>query len=556
MLTSLSVRDLAVIERIDLEFGSGLTVLTGETGAGKSILLDALGLVTGRRADVAMVRPGADRALVTATFQVSRECDIAGVLRERGIDCDDAIIVRRQIRADGRSTAHVNDEAVGVALLAELGDHLVEIHGQHDQRGLLRPSAHRALVDAFGGHAKSCGNVRRTHADWRVERARLEGLEADEAGRNEAAETLARDLGDLENLDPGEDEEERLASLRTRLANSQKVAEALSAAAEAIEGENGADAGLTRANGALRRVADVAGCIVDEALGALDRALVEFAEASSALRRAADELEDDAGRLEEVEERLFALKSVARRHRTTVAGLVVVRERLEQELANLGTLEDDLESARQTEARLGKVFRDHCGTLTCLRREAARALDLQVMAELSPLHMENAVFETRLVPLAAGEWGTDGAETVRFAVVTNPGMPPGPLDRIASGGELSRFMLALKVAAQKGNRVETLIFDEIDTGIGGAVSDAVGERLWRLGTNAQVLVVTHAPQVAARADHHIHLTKEGAGRSVATRAGVLAGVQRQEELARMLAGAEVTEEARAAAASLLKAGAG
>ncbi len=556
MLTSLSVRDLAVIERIDLEFGCGLTVLTGETGAGKSILLDALGLVTGRRADVAMVRPGADRASVTATFQVSPESDIAGVLRERGIDCDDELIVRRQIRADGRSKAHVNDEAVGVALLAELGDHLVEVHGQHDQRGLLRPSAHRSLLDAFGDHAKACGNLRQSHADWRAERARLEVLEADEAGRNEAAEALARDLEELGGLDPGEDEEERLASLRTRLANSQKVAEALSTAAEAIEGENGADAGLARACGALRRVADVAGGIVDEALGALDRALVEAAEASSALMHAADELEDDAGRLEEVEERLFALKSSARRHRTTVAGLVEVRERLEQELANLGTLEDDLESARQTEARLGEAFRDHCGILAGLRREAARALDLQVVSELSPLHMKNAVFETRLVPLAAGKWGADGAEAVRFTVVTNPGMPPGPLDRIASGGELSRFMLALKVAAQKGNRVETLIFDEIDSGIGGAVSDAVGERLWRLGTSAQVLVVTHAPQVAARADHHIHLTKEGTGRSVATRAGVLVGAQRQEELARMLAGAEVTAEARAAAASLLKAGAG
>ena len=548
MLTSLKVRNLAVIERIDLEFGSGLTVLTGETGAGKSILLDALGLVTGRRADVSMVRPPADRASVTATFLAPRESGIAGILEARGIDCGDELIVRRLIRADGRSQVHVNDEAAGVALLAELGDRLVEVHGQHDQRGLLRPSAHRALLDLFGGHAEACGDVRRSHAAWRASRSRLETLEADESGRREAGVALARDVEELARLDPDEDEEHDLADLRERLVFGQKVAEALSTAIGALEGESGADAALRQAAGALKPVAGIAGGIVDDALGALDRALVESAEASTGLARAAAELENDAGRLEEVEERLFALRHVARRHMTTVAGLGEVRERLERELSDLESLGEELESAREDEKSLRGAFEEHCRTLTGLRRSAAQALDRQVMAELAPLHMEDAVFETRLEP---AEWGAEGAETVRFAVVTGPGMPPGPLDRIASGGELSRFMLALKVAGKAGNTAPTLVFDEIDTGVGGAVSDAVGERLHRLAQSAQVLVVTHAPQVAAHADHHVHLRKEGSGDSTATRARHLAERERREELARMLAGAEVTEEARAAAGSLL-----
>lgn len=549
MLTSLSVRNLAVIERIDLEFGDGLTVLTGETGAGKSILLDALGLVIGRRADISMIRPGAEKASVTATFRIGRESAIIGMLEERGIECDEELVVRRQVRVDGRSLAHANDEVIGVTLLREIGDHIVECHGQQDQRGLLRPATHRMLLDAFADNREAVDGVGQAFAAWQQAKQKLERLESDQAGRRETADTLAGDLRDLEILDPGEDEEDVLAATRTRLANSRKVAEAMDIAAAALAGERGVDDGLAAASAALVRVSEVAGGLVDDALGAVDRALVETAEASSALARAATGLEDEADRLDEIEERLFALKSAARRHRTTVAGLLEVRENLARDLAALEGLEAEVVAAREDEVRLLDVFRGACDVLGQRRRKAAHSLDAAVTAELAPLRMDHAVFATRLETREAAGWGADGAETVQFTVVTTPGAAPGPLGRIASGGELSRFMLALRVAGQGDEPAGTLIFDEIDSGVGGAVSDAIGERLRRLGQRTQVLVVTHAPQVAAHADHHILLSKDD---TAVAQARTLSGSDRREELARMLAGAHITEESRAAAASLLK----
>ncbi|MCE2519709.1 MAG: DNA repair protein RecN [Alphaproteobacteria bacterium] len=549
MLTSLSVRNLAVIERIDLEFGDGLTVLTGETGAGKSILLDALGLVIGRRADISMIRPGSERASVTATFRIGRESAVIGMLRQRGIECDEELVVRRQVRVDGRSLAHANDEVIGVTLLREIGDHIVECHGQQDQRGLLRPRTHRTLLDAFADNREAVDGVGQAFKAWQQARQKLERLEADQAGRREAADTLAGDLRDLEMLDPGADEEDTLTTARTRLANSRKVAEAMDVAAAALAGERGVDDGLATASAALERVRDVAGGLVDEAHGAVDRALVETAEASSALARAAAGLEDEADRLDEIEDRLFALKSAARRHRTTVAGLLEVRENLARDLAAMEGLEEEVVAAREDEARLVEVFRTACDVLGQRRRKAARSLDAAVTAELAPLRMDHAVFATRLETREIAGWGVDGAETVQFAVVTTPGAAPGPLGRIASGGELSRFMLALRVAGQGDEPAGTLIFDEIDSGVGGAVSDAIGERLRRLGQRTQVLVVTHAPQVAAHADHHILLSRDD---TAVAQARTLSGNDRREELARMLAGAHITEESRAAAASLLK----
>ncbi|MDE0044309.1 MAG: DNA repair protein RecN [bacterium] len=549
MLTSLSVRNLAVIERIDLEFGDGLTVLTGETGAGKSILLDALGLVIGRRADISMIRPGAEKASVTATFRICRESAIIGMLEERGIECDEELVVRRQVRVDGRSLAHANDEVIGVTLLREIGDHIVECHGQQDQRGLLRPATHRMLLDAFADNREAADGVGQAFAAWQQAKQKLERLESDQTGRRETADTLAGDLRDLEMLDPGEDEEDVLTATRTRLANSRNVAEAMDIAAEALAGERGVDEGLATSSAALVRVRDVAGGLVDDALGAVDRALVETAEASSALARAAAGLENEADRLDEIEERLFALKSAARRHRTTVAGLLEVRENLARDLAALEDLEAEVVAAREDEVRLRDVFWSACDVLGQRRRKAAHSLDAAVTAELAPLRMDHAAFATRLDARETDAWGADGAETVQFTVVTTPGAAPGPLGRIASGGELSRFMLALRVAGQGDEPAGTLIFDEIDSGVGGAVSDAIGDRLRRLGQRTQVLVVTHAPQVAAHADHHILLSRDD---TAVARARTLSGNDRREELARMLAGARITEESRAAAASLLK----
>ena len=549
MLTSLSVRNLAAIERIDLEFGDGLTVLTGETGAGKSILLDALGLAIGRRADISMIRPGADKASVTATFRIGKQSVAIAMLEERGIDGDGELVIRRQVRADGRSLAYANDELVGVTLLREIGDHIVECHGQQDQRGLLRPASHRMLLDAFADNGEAVVGVGQAFAAWQQATAALGSLESDQERRRQVADTLAADLRDLEALDPGKDEEEVLTATRTRLANSRRVAEAMDIAAAALAEEQGVDDRLATASAALVRVSDVAGGLVDDALGAVDRALVETAEASSALSRAAAGLEDEADRLDEIEERLFALKGAARRHQTTVAGLIEVREGLTRDLAAMENVAAQVAAARRDEARLLEVFRSACEELSYRRRAAARSLDAAVTAELVPLKMGHAVFATCLEAREQGAWDADGAETVQFTVVTTPGAAPGPLGRIASGGELSRFMLALRVAGQGDEPAATLIFDEIDSGVGGAVSDAIGDRLRRLGERTQVLVVTHAPQVAAHADRHILLSRDDAA---VARARTLSGEDRREELARMLAGPRVTEESRAAAASLLK----
>jgi DNA repair protein RecN (Recombination protein N) len=554
MLLSLSIRDLAVIERIDLEFGSGLTVLTGETGAGKSILLDALGLATGKRAESGLVRPGAERATVSATFSVPDTRAFWKLLKEHGLEASDELLVRRQVHADGRSRAFVNDEPVGVTLLAALGEHLVEVHGQHDQRGLMRPETHRQLLDAFGDHGKLRSKTATTFAAWRDARKALKAMMDDEAELRERHEVLARDVEELDRLEPRAEEDEELTTLRSRLANAQKIVEALTAANKALEDDDGVDARLRRATGELARIREVAAGSLDETIMALDRAVLEAAEVQEGIARAARDLDADAGRLEEVEERLFALRSAARRHQTTVDDLPRIHEELARQLADLGDQEGAITRLQQTVEKAETSFGKACDTLTKSRHKAADGLDKAVAAELEPLRMGKAVFETALMPLDDYDRGSDGVERVQFQVVTNPGAPPGPLNKIASGGELSRFMLALKVAAQKGGTSRTLVFDEIDAGIGGAVADAVGERLQGLGQHAQVMVVTHAPQVAARANRHVRLLKSGDDTSIATSASELSDDERREELARMLAGAVITDAARAAAESLLKTG--
>ena len=556
MLVSLGVRDLAVIERIHLDFREGLTVLTGETGAGKSILLDALGLAAGRRADATLVRPGCARASVAATFSVSGNAAARTLLKERGVDADGEIVVRRRIGADGRGRAFVNDEPVGVAFLADLGELLVEVHGQHDRRGLLKPETHRAILDAFGGHDAELRDTAVRYREWRDARRALDRAAVDEETLRERREALARDAGELETLAPEAGEDEALAGKRSRLSNAQKIAEALTAALAALGEGNGAEARLRRASGELARAREAAAGAVDEPLAALDRALLETNEASDGMARVGRELDADPGALERIEERLFALRAAARRHRVTVDELPGVRRRLAAELAALDDGEGSLERLRRTEAAAAEAFDEACARLSRRRSTAARELDRAVSAELGPLRMDKARFSTSFRPLAPDERRAEGAERASFQVVTVPGAPPGPLNRIASGGELSRFMLAIEVAARKGDRGRTLIFDEIDAGVGGAVSDAVGERLHRLARGGQVLVVTHAPQVAARADWHVRLAKDGDGASVAATATPLDAAGRREELARMLAGARITGAARAAADSLLGTGTG
>jgi len=553
MLVSLQVRDLVVIDRVDLEFGPGLTALTGETGAGKSILLDALGLALGARSDASLVRPKSERAVVTASFELPADHPAMRLLEAQGYAASPNLILRRVVQADGRSRAFVNDEATSIGFLGELGELLVEVHGQHDQRGLLAAESHRRLLDTFGGLDKPVAEVAARWRAWRDASERLKDARADEARLKDEEETLRHDVGELRDLAPAAGEEAELAAQRSRLVNAQRIAEALNAALDALQGEDGLDDRFRAAAGELGRVHDMAAGMLDPAVAALDRAVAEANEAIASIEQAGRDLDSDQGRLEDIEARLFGLRAAARRHRVQVDALPEILARLKERLALIDDRDGVLAGLAVDETRANDAFSKACAKLTAGRTKAAASLDRKVAAELKPLKMGKAVFKTELEPLARDQWVQAGAERVTFLVATNPGSAPGPLQRIASGGELSRFMLALKVALAERQPAATMVFDEVDAGIGGAVADAVGVRLQALGREGQVLVVTHSPQVAARADAHVRIAKQTRAASTSVDAVALDTAARREEVARMLAGAKVTEEARAAADSLLKA---
>ncbi|HTZ37569.1 MAG TPA: DNA repair protein RecN [Stellaceae bacterium] len=551
MLLGLTIRDVVLIDRLSLPFRPGLCVLTGETGAGKSILLDALGLALGRRADAALVRPGAEQAVVTAEFAVTDNHPASAILAEAGIarDPSGAVLVRRTLGADGRSRAFVNDEPTSVALLRALGDSLVEIQGQGEQHGLFDPATHRTLLDALSD-ADTAGLA----AAWREWRAAREA--AAEAARlvetSRAAEDLLRhEQAELDALAPEADEEDRLVARRSLLQNAERLAETIAEAIGEIDGDGGALASLARALRRLTRAADRAQGLFDGAVAAAERAAGETGEALDALNTAAGALALDPGELERAEERLFALRALARKHNVTVADLPALRDAIAGRLALIESSAEGALAAERRAAALREVYVAAAAAVSQARSRAATRLDAAVGAELKPLRLDKARFRTVLTPLAEAEWGEHGAERVQFEVATNPGAPFGPLARIASGGELSRFMLALKLVLAGVSSVPTLIFDEVDSGIGGAVAAAVGERLQRLGASLQVLVVTHSPQVAARGAHHWRVDKLQATRMAVTRVEELDPDTRQEEIARMLSGTTITAEARAAAKSLI-----
>ncbi|GGF17395.1 DNA repair protein RecN [Aliidongia dinghuensis] len=554
MLLSLTIRDVVLIERLDLAFPAHLSVLTGETGAGKSILLDALGLALGMRAESGLVRRGAQQAIVAAEFDIGPGHAARAILTEQGIDAEDTLVLRRVLGADGRSRGFVNDQPVGVGLLKQLGDTLVEIQGQFEQRGLMDPANHRTLLDAFAG-ARDMGDAVRTA--WQAWRGARDAREAAKAARTKAAadeEYLRHALSELDALKPQPGEETLLAEQRARLMHSAQVAEAMTAAAQELAGERGADHALNVAARALERVRDKAGGVLDGAIAALERALVETEEARAALDQAMRDHERD-GDLESVEERLFNLRALARKHGVAVDGLADLRDDIARRLGMLEDGEAGLKRLAKDEAEARARYTAAAERLTRLRQGAAQKLDRAVQAELAPLKLDRARFSTTIAPLAPDDWGADGAERVAFEVATNPGAAPGPMTKIASGGELSRFLLALKVVLARVSSVPTIVFDEVDSGIGGAVAAAVGERLARLGQELQVLVVTHSPQVAARGRHHWRVAKNQAKDTTVTRVESLDEAERREEIARMLSGASITEEARAAAQSLLAAGA-
>ncbi len=558
MLLSLSIRDVLLIDRLDLELGPGLAALTGETGAGKSILLDALGLAVGARADSGLVRPGAAQATVSAEFALADDHPARALLAEQAVPAEGNVVLRRQLGTDGRSRAFVNDQSVGVALLRRLGELLVEIEGQFEQQGLMDNANHRALLDAFGGFAGDAEALGRLWQDWRRlagERAAAEAALL-QARRDE--EYLRHAVAELQQMAPQPGEEAELAEARRVLMNREKLIDALRAAAGDLAGERGAAAGVSAAQRRLDRIADKAGDLTQPAFAALDRAAAEIAEAENSLQRLLSDPGLSPRRLEQIEERLFALRDLARKHSVPVDRLAEHGERLAAQLAALDDQGGRLAGLIRDEAAARRLYAAAAEALSRARAAAAGRLDAAVNAELPPLKLDKARFATGLERLAESDWGGHGLDRVAFAVATKPGMPPGPLARIASGGELSRFLLALKVVLSVADPVPTLVFDEVDSGVGGATAAAVGERLARLGAGLQVLVVTHSPQVAARAGRHWRVEKaaaKGSGQGVATvtRVTLLDEAARREEIARMLSGATVTDEARAAADRLLAA---
>jgi len=552
MLISLAIRDIILIERLDLEFERGLCVLTGETGAGKSILLDALGLALGGRAERALVRRGATQGAVTAAFALPADGGVVARLDAHGLAVEDTLVLRRLVGADGRSRAFVNDQPVSTGLLRELAALLVEVHGQHEQQALLEPAVQRRLLDAYGRLEQPLQAVREAHAGWREAEQARAGLEA-EVERAAAEEAYWRHaFEELEQLAPEPGEEESLAAARTRLMNREKLAEGIGEALGSLRGSGGAEATLRAARRALERVLGAAGALLEPAAGALERARVELDEAAAALERAGQELDLEGNRLESVEERLFALRAAARKHRLPVDELPRLRDEMAARLVRIDAGSERLTAATAAARAARATFAAAAAALSEGRSAAAARLAAAVMAELAPLKLDKARLAVRLVALPEPEWSGEGAERVGYEIATNPGQEPGALAKIASGGELARVMLALKVVLARVDSTPCLVFDEVDTGIGGATADAVGERLARLAAAAQVLVVTHAPQVAARADHHWRVEKverRGQARVAVTR---LTDDARREEIARMLAGARITEAARAAADSLIR----
>ncbi|WP_407147966.1 DNA repair protein RecN [Bradyrhizobium sp. ORS 86] len=554
MLARLSIRDIVLIERLDIEFSRGLAVLTGETGAGKSILLDAFALALGGRGDATLVRHGAEQGQVTAMFDVPKGHPAARILAENGLDDTGEMILRRVQLADGRTRAFINDQAISVQTLKAVGAVLVEIHGQHDERALVDASTHRQLLDAFAGLEKE---VTALEALWDARRTATAALEDHRAGMERAAreaDYLRHASQELKTLAPKEGEETELASRRTTMMQGEKIATDLREAQEAIGGSHSPVPALSAAVRRLERRAANAPDLIEPAVKAIDVAINALEEADQHLSAALAATDFDPAELERIEERLFALRAASRKYSTPVDLLAALATQYANDVALIDAGADQLKKLEAAAGEADKRYAVAAAKLSASRTKAAEKLNKAVNAELAPLKLERAKFMTQVETNAAAP-GPQGIDRVEFWVQTNPGTKPGPMMKVASGGELSRFLLALKVVLADRGSAPTLVFDEIDTGVGGAVADAIGSRLSRLAGKVQVMAVTHAPQVAARASQHLLISKDALdrGKRVATRVNALAADHRREEIARMLAGAEITAEARAAAERLLRA---
>ncbi|MBR0707197.1 DNA repair protein RecN [Bradyrhizobium liaoningense] len=559
MLARLSIRDIVLIERLDIEFATGLAVLTGETGAGKSILLDAFALALGGRGDAGLVRHGAEQGQVTAVFDVPKNHPATRILAENGLDdasvadsCE--MILRRVQLADGRTRAFINDQSISVQTLKAVGAALVEIHGQHDERALVDAATHRRLLDAFAGLERDVAAVEEL---WDARRTANTALEEHRAGMERAAreaDYLRHASDELKRLAPKEGEETSLAHRRTTMMQGEKIASDLREAQEAVGGNHSPVAALSAAVRRLERRGVNSPALVEPAVKAIDAAINALEEADQHLQAALAATDFDPAELERIEERLFALRAASRKYSTPVDLLAALAAQYAADVVLIDAGASRLKKLEQAAIEADALYAAAAKKLSLARQKSAEKLNKAVNAELAPLKLERAKFMTQVATDEAAP-GPQGFDRVEFWVQTNPGTKPGPMMKVASGGELSRFLLALKVVLSDRGSAPTLVFDEIDTGVGGAVADAIGGRLARLAGKVQVMAVTHAPQVAARADQHLLISKDALdkGKRVATRVNALAADHRREEIARMLAGAEITAEARAAAERLLKA---
>ena len=558
MLTVLSIRDVVLIDRLDLSFGPGLTVLTGETGAGKSILLDALGLALGARADQSLIRGSADQAVVSVVFSVPAAHPVQAVLDENGLDFGDDVLIRRILARDGRSRALINDQPVSLGLLRRISGLLIEVQGQHEQIGLADPANQLAMLDSYGVPAALRDATASAYRAWRDAIARLN------AAQNAIAEAAAEEdflrfaVAELTALAPEPDEDVRLAAERQRLQAGERHAEAIASALSELapreRRNSGPASALRAASRALSKTGQPPeGTALAIAIAAIERAEEAVAEAESLLTRAASDAQPEPRALEAAEERLFALRAMARKHAVNVADLAAFRDALKARLAALDSGSEDVAKLAAEAVALRAAFMEAAAALSAERDRAAAALMRAIAQELPPLKLDRTRFVAERTLLPETQWNARGADAVRFLVATNPGDAPGALDRIASGGELSRLMLAMKVVLTAGAATGTLIFDEVDSGIGGATAAAVGERLAHVAEGVQVLVVTHSPQVAAKGEAHFRVAKEMRGDRAFTVVEQLDAPARREEIARMLAGETITDAARQAARSLLEA---
>ena len=552
MLARLSIRDIVLIDRLDIDFGSGLAVLTGETGAGKSILLDAFALALGARGEAALVREGAEQGQVIAAFEIGEQHPSRRLLAENGLAGDDELILRRVQFADGRTRAFVNDQPVSVQVLRALGAALVEIHGQHDERAFVEAATHRALLDAYGGIENEAAEVADLWAQRRKREAAVQSHRADVERASREAEWLRHAVEELSRLAPQGGEESALAERRAAMMQAEKVADDLRSTHDSVAGLNSPVPPLAGAVRRLERRGAQAPALVEPVIKAIDAALTALEEARLQLEQALQVADYDPQELEKIEERLFALRAAGRKYNAPVDDLAILARRYESDLTLIDAGAERLAVLEQEAREASAQYRAAAEKLSGARRSAAQALAKAVNTELKPLKLDRAEFSTEI----GGESeGPNGIDRIEFWVRTNPGTRPGPLMKVASGGELARFLLALKVVLADRGSAPTLVFDEIDTGVGGAVADSIGVRLGRLASGVQVIAVTHAPQVAARAERHYLISKDAfaRGNRVVTRIAELQGERRREEIARMLAGAEITAEARAAAERLIRA---